>query len=303
MTLLNIFDEMVKNEKILQDQNQDLQMLIKMTNLLLESSKRKNQDYDSKLKEAGKKIFDLEQIVRTLRIQLEEERETNADLDIENLKLKKKIKVLESSLETVNNNFYGDDETEKLLMSVTDSSLDSIDDATLLGEELCLSDFKLLGESTMNSSPLASNLSAMPMSTSTPAIYVGDCPINESTKLPFNTGTYTKKGSSGTYTKKGSSGTYTKNRRRSKSVDYKVGEKTIIAPSVCELCMARPRNVEDSFTLPWCPHSRTSVSINVTPVRSLLMRDGCTPTVTKTVTKPILKKTQQLRPLPRKNCK
>jgi len=292
MTLLNIFDEMVKNEKILQDQNQDLQMLIKMTNLLLESSKRKNYDNDLKLKEAKKKIFDLEQTVRTLRIQLEEERETNADLDIENLKLKKKIQVLQSSLESVNNNFYGDEETDKLLMSVTDSSLDSMDEATLLGDELGLSDFKLLSESTMNSSPIVSDLSAM--LTSTPAIYVGDGPFNESAKFPYNTGTYTKKVSSGTYTK---------NRRRSKSVDFQVGEKTIIAPSVCELCMARPRNVEDSFTLPWCPHSRTRESINVTPARSLLKPDGCSATFTKTALKPILKKSQQQKPLPRKNFK
>jgi len=283
MTLLNIFDEMVKNEKILQDQNQDLQMLIKMTNLLLESSERENHDYDLKLKEADKKIFDLEQIVRTLRIQLEEERETNADLDIENLKLKKKIQALQSSLESVNNNLYGDYETEKLLMSVTDSSLDSMDE----GDELGLSDIKLLSETTMNSSPLVSDLSAM--LTSTPAIYVGDGPI-----YPYNTGTYTKKVSSGTYTK---------NRRRSKSVDFQVGEKTIIAPSVCELCVARPRNAEDSFTLPWCPHSRTRESINVTPARSLLKPDGCSATFTKTVLKPILKKSQQQKPLLRKNFK
>merc|ERR1711955_3488 len=180
-------------------------------------------------------------------------------------------------------------------MSVTDSSLDSMDEATLLGDELCLSDFKLLTETTMNRSPLVSDLSAMPMLTSTPAIYVGDGPINESAKFPYNTGTYTKKVSSGTNTK---------NRRRSKSVDFQVGEKTIIAPSVCELCMARPRNVEDSFTLPWCPHSRASVSINATPVRSLLKPDGyTTATITKKGVKPILKKSQQLKPLPRKNFK
>ena len=64
MTLISIFDQMVKNEKILQDQNQDLHMLIKMTNLTLESSKRKNTTLNGKLKDAEKRIFDLEQLVR-----------------------------------------------------------------------------------------------------------------------------------------------------------------------------------------------------------------------------------------------
>ena len=64
MILVKIFDEMVKNEKILQDQNQDLHMLIKVTNMILESSRRKNNKLDGRIKEAEKKIFDLEQIVR-----------------------------------------------------------------------------------------------------------------------------------------------------------------------------------------------------------------------------------------------
>ena len=64
MTLISIFDEMVRNEKILQDQNQDLHMLIKMTNLTIESSKRKNTALNGKLIEAEKRIFDLEQLVR-----------------------------------------------------------------------------------------------------------------------------------------------------------------------------------------------------------------------------------------------
>ena len=94
----------------------------------------------------------MEQLVRTLKIQLEEEREANADLDIENIKLKKKIQGLQSSLESVNNNFYGNEEADKLLMSITDSSMDS--EATLLGDDLCSSDIKLLSETTMNKSPL-----------------------------------------------------------------------------------------------------------------------------------------------------
>jgi len=286
MTLISIFDQMVKNEKILQDQNQDLHMLIKMTNLTLESSKRKNNSLNGKLKEAEKRIFNLEQLVRTLKIQLEEERETNADLDIDNIKLKKKIQGLQSSLESVNNNFYGDEETDKLLMSTTDSSMDS--EATLVGDDLCLSDIKLLSETTMNSSPL---YDASVVLTSTPAIVVNG---DRSSKFPYSTDTYTKGlpkiASSETYTKKA--------RRRSKSVDFHIGEKTIISPSLCQLCVSRPRNGnDDSPTLPWCPHSQTPVSINVTPARSLL-KPGCPPSSSVKPLKTILKKKSMLKKLP-----
>jgi len=288
MTLISIFDEMVKNEKILQDQNQDLHMLIKMTKLTVESSKRRNNKLNGKLKEAEKKIFNLEQLVRTLKIQLEEERETNADLDIDNIKLKKKIQALQSSLESVNNNCYRDEETEKLLISTTDSSMES--EATLLGDELCLSEIRLLSETTMNSSPLY-DASVDVVLTSTPAI--GE----RSTKFPYSTDTYSKGlpkiASSETYTKKG--------RRRSKSVDFHIGEKTIISPSLCQLCVSRqsrPRNGnDDSPTLPWCPHSQTPVSINVTPARSLL-KPGCSSSSSIMPLKPILKKKSMLKKLP-----
>jgi len=291
MTLISIFDEMVRNEKILQDQNQDLHMLIKMTNMTLESSKKKNTSLNGKLKEAEEKIFNLEQLVRTLKIQLEEERETNADLDIDNIKLKKKIQALQSSLESVNNNYYGDEETDKLLMSTTDSSMES--EATLLGDDLCLSEIRLLSETTMNSSPLY-DASVDVVLTSTPAI--GE----RSTKFPYSTDTYTKGlpkiASSETYTKKG--------RRRSKSVDFHIGEKTIISPSLCQLCVSRqsrPRNGnDDSPTLPWCPHSQTPVSINVTPARSLL-KPGCSRSSSIMPLKPILKKKSLLKKLPGKN--
>jgi len=290
MTLISIFDEMVKNEKILQDQNQDLHMLIKMTKLTVESSKRRNNKLNGKLKEAEKKIFNLEQLVRTLKIQLEEERETNADLDIDNIKLKKKIQSLQSSLESVNNNCYGDEETDKLLISTTDSSMES--EATLLGDDLCLSEIRLLSETTMNSSPLY-DASVDVVLTSTPA-------IGESIKFPYSTDTYTKGlpkiASSETYTKKG--------RRRSKSVDFHIGEKTIISPSLCQLCVSRqsrPRiGNDDSPTLPWCPHSQTPVSINVTPARSLL-KPGCSRSSSIMPLKPILKKKSLLKKLPGKN--
>ena len=269
MSLLSIFDEMVENEKILHDQNQDLQMLIKMTNFTFESSKRRNDKLNGSLKEADKKIRNLEQLVRTLKIQLEEEREANADLDIENIKLKKKIQGLQSSLESVNNNFYGNEEADKLLMSITDSSMDS--EATLLGDDLCSSDIKLLSETTMNKSPLGYDSTTI-WTTSTPAIVVNNGQSNESTKFPFIHDTCTKArprtASSENYTKKG--------RRRSKSVDLHIGEKTIISPSLCDLCVSRPTNAkDDSPALPWCPHSQTHVSMNVTPARSLLKPNGC----------------------------
>jgi len=250
MTLLQIFDEMVKNEKILQDQNQDLHMLIKITNMTLESSKRKNNKLDGKIKEAEKKIFVLEQLVRTLKIQLEEEREINADLDIENSKLKKKIQGLQSALESINNNCYGDQDTDKLLMSTTDSSLDS--EATLLGDDLSSS------ETMINSSQLG--FDSTTILTSTPANVVDGSLCKQTTKFPYSSDTYTKK----------------KSRRRSKSVDFQIGEKIIIAPSMCEFCFSRPRNTaDDSLTLPWClcPHSQTSVSINVTSANARSVRN------------------------------
>lgn len=219
-------------------------MLIKITNMTLESSKRKNNKLDGKIKEAEKKIFDLEQIVRTLKIQLEEEQEINADLDIENSKLKKKIQGLQFALEVINN-CYGDQDTDKLLMSTTDSSLDS--EATLLGDDLSSSDLKLLSETTINSSRLG--LDSTTILTSTPTNVVDESLCNQTTKFPYSSDTYTKK----------------KSRRRSKSVDFQIGEKIIIAPSMCKLCFSRPRKTaDDSLTLPWCPHNRTSVSINVT---------------------------------------
>ena len=69
--------------------------------------------------------------------------------------------------------------------------------------------------------------------------------------------------------------TYTKSsRRRSKSVDHHVGERTIIAPELCNLCEAskKSRRPEESPTLPWCPHNsylaNPSITLNVTPARS-----------------------------------
>jgi len=70
----------------------------------------------------------------------------------QNVKLKKKIQGLQSSIESVNNNDYGDEDTDKLLMSSTDSSMES--EAILLGDDLCLSNIKLLSETTMNSSQI-----------------------------------------------------------------------------------------------------------------------------------------------------
>ena len=69
--------------------------------------------------------------------------------------------------------------------------------------------------------------------------------------------------------------TYTKQaRRRSKSVDHYVGERTVIAPELCQICEAskKSRRPEESPTLPWCPHNsyltNPSITINVTPARS-----------------------------------
>merc|ERR1711972_1307227 len=149
----------------------------------------------------------------------------------------------------------------------------------------------LLSETTMNFSPL---YDASVVLTSTPSIVVNG---GRSSKFPYSTDTYTrglpKIASSETYTKKA--------RRRSKSVDFHIGEKTIISPSLCQLCVSRqsrPRNGnDDSPTLPWCPHSQMPVSINVTPARSLL-KPGCSPSSSKMPLKPILKKKFMLKKLP-----
>jgi len=291
MTLVKIFDEMVKNEKILQDQNQDLHMLIKVTNMILESSRRKNNKLDGRIKEAEKKIFDLEQIVRTLKIQLEDEREINADLDIENIKLKKKIQGLQSSLESLNNNLYGDEEMDNLLMSSSDSTLDF--ESTLLEGNLHANDIKLLSEATMSSSPLGAD--ATFIFTSTPAI-VDESISNQATRFPYNSDTFTKK----VFSKNATSTTYKKkSKRRSKSVDFQIGKKIVIAPSACEACLSRPRNAaDDSLPLPWCPHSQTPVSINVTAARSSGRNYGSS---SRIPLKPILKKRTQIKTVPREN--
>ena len=113
-------------------------------------------------------------------------------------------------------------------MSTTDSSMES--EATLLGDDLCLSDIKLLSETTMNSSQI---YDASIVLTSTPAIVVND---DQTTKF-HSTDTLTKclqrNATTETYTKKG--------RRRLKSVDLHIGEKTIISSSIRHLSVSRPR--------------------------------------------------------------
>jgi len=98
-----------------------------------------------------------------------------------------------------------------------------------------------------------------------------DEPTPKLPKVTLSTGTYTKAADkdkstvcSETYTKK--------SRRRSKSVDFAAGDKTVIAPQACEECsaQAKRRRPEDSPTLPWCTHQETfQFSLNITPSRSL----------------------------------
>ena len=64
-------------------------------------------------------------------------------------------------------------------------------------------------------------------------------------------------------------------------MDFHIGEKTLIVPEVCELCVQkaqRQRGAEDSPTLPWCPHQSHgkdlhAISANVTPIRSIMFKN------------------------------
>merc|ERR1712098_1005296 len=127
------------------------------------------------------------------------------------------------------------------------------------------------------------------------------------TRFPYNSDTFTKK----VFSKNATSATYKKkSKRRSKSVDFQIGKKIVIAPSACEACLSRPRNAaNDSLPLPWCPHSQTPVSVNVTPAArssgrnygSSSSRIPLKPILKKRTQIPILKKRTQIKTVPREN--
>ena len=72
--LIDVCDELLKNEKILMyDLNQDLEMCLMFADKL----KCSQDQFDRKMEEAKRKMFDLEQRIRSLNIQLDEEREND----------------------------------------------------------------------------------------------------------------------------------------------------------------------------------------------------------------------------------
>lgn len=293
LSLTEKYDELRIGEKIIQNEMRKDEMY--MINLMnsLEKKSRMTKELHEKLKEAEKKSFHLEQKIRTLTIQLDEEKEAKVDLEIENIKLRKDLTKLKKSLESVNNNCY-EDVNDLNLSEVSDISEDK--DITIIGGDTSdlsllheLSDFRLLSDETLDHSPFSSTASTnvlllekeirpSPLLLST----VKKAPLPPScVKKTYDT--YTKKihsmpppppvTVSGANSKKA--------RRRSKSVDFHIGEKTMIVPEVCELCVQkamRRRAAEDSPTLPWCPHQETgkalyAISMNPTPVRSNMFKN------------------------------
>ena len=231
---------------------------------MLEMS-RKSQDLEAKLKEAEAKAFHLNQTIRSLTIQLDEEKEFRVDLEIENTKLRREITTLKNSMESVNNNCYDADLKDLNLSEVSIMSEDN--DITIVGgdhdltivdednspslQELSLSDFKLLSDETLNQNPFSSTASTtILLEKEVPARLlwsVGKRPSFDANPTPA-TFTKPKKEAPATYTKKvlgftqmppvtisvsgpGDSSTRPL-RRRSRSVDHNIGEKTIIAPEV-----------------------------------------------------------------------
>ena len=264
-TLSEMYDELRISEKIyLNEIGKDEDYLLKAlerTKKTAPKESRKSQDLEAKLKEAEAKARHLNQTIRSLKIQLEEEMEARVDLEIENTKLRKEVTTLKKSMESVNNNCYDADLKDLNLSEVSIMSEDN--DITIVGgdhdltivdednspslQEFSLSDFKLLSDETLNQNPFSSTAS-------TTILLEKEFParlLRSVGKRPsFNPATFTKpkKEAPATYTKKvlgftqmppvtisvsgpGDSSTRPL-RRRSRSVDHNIGEKTIIAPEV-----------------------------------------------------------------------
>jgi len=290
-----MYDELRIQEKILQNElrKDDMVMLNMMESMIGQSSimSEKTEDLNAKLKEAENRNFNLEQEIRTLKIQLEEEKEAKVDLEIQNIKMRKDLRKLQTSLESVNNNCY-DDVNDLNFSDVSDMSEDN--NITIIGGDASdfsllhdLSDFDILSDKTLGRSPFFSTAGTTALlldspSPTTPRT-VRKCLAPSRSSVKKVSDTYTKKvhnmPPSVTISRTGD--TIKKARRRSKSVDFHIGEKTLIVPEVCELCVQkaqRQRGAEDSPTLPWCPHQSHgkdlhAISANVTPIRSMMFKN------------------------------
>ena len=291
-SMTEMYKDLQNDHKILQNELRKDDLVIMN---VVETMTKMSKDYSVKLKEAESKNFHLEQKIRSLRIELDEEKEAKVDLEIENIKMRKDLTKLRKSLESVNNNVY-DDIKDLNLSEVSDISEEDPNitirggdnsDLSLLHE---LSDFRLLSDKTLALSPffLASDTNALVPEkevspTPSPILLsrsVSKCPPPSRSCVRKTPGTYTEKMPSVAISVTRAVNTNKKTRRRSKSVDFHIGEKTPIVPEVCELCVQKAKNgTEDSPTLPWCPHQSLgkdlhSISTNVTPVRSMMFGGG-----------------------------
>lgn len=292
LSLVEMYDELRIAEMITRNEMKTDELFTMNMMASLEKKSRMTEDLNVKLKEAETKSFHLKQKIRTLTIQLDEEKEAKVDLEIENLKLRKDLAKLKKSLESMNNNCY-DDVSDLNLSEVSIFSEDN--DITIIGGDNSimhdLSDFKLLTDETLDHSPFSSTAATnvlllekevlpSPLLLST----VKKCPPPSCVKKTSDT--YTKKSHhmpppAVTVSRAQDLTTTKKARRRSKSVDFHMGEKTMIVPEACELCVQkvqRGRGAEDSPTLPWCPHQNSPkdlnvISVNATPIRSMMFRN------------------------------
>ena len=174
----------------------------------------------SELEEAKSLVFKLEQKIRILTIQCDEEKEIRVDLEIENIKLKKEIGMLRSTLESINNNVYDAEFAEDLDLTDITGADETLQDLGVLH----LDSIPILSDNTMNRSP------------ETPA----------TRKVQFTTDTYTKKtrprpGLPVVKIEEPSTPPSKQARRRSRSVDFFVGEKTVITPQRCQICLKAAR--------------------------------------------------------------
>ena len=264
-SLLDFYDELIAQESILYEKGEDLEYFYDYaTSLKTHVAQKKTtathslleDQLSSQLEETRSLMFKLEQKIRILTIQCDEEKEMRVDLEIENIKLKKEIGMLRSTLESINNNVYDEEFADDLDLTDVTGADETLQDLGLSQ----LDSIPILSDSTMNRSPLLSV-------TMTPALIVKETPATR--KVQFSTDTITKKVHPPSNLGKRSTDTYTKKtrprpgmpvvkieepstpqlkqaRRRSRSVDFFVGEKTVITPQRCQICMkaARERRYE-----------------------------------------------------------
>ena len=263
-SLLEFYDELLAEESILYEKGRDSEYFYDyVTSLQTHEAQKKTTATISPLEDqlSSQLVFKLEQKIRILTIQCDEEKEIRVDLEIENIKLKKEIGMLRSTLESINNNVYDEEFADDLdLADITgaDETLQDLDHS-----QLELDSIPILSDETMNRSRLLSV-------TMTPAPIKNETPATR--KVQFSTETFIKKVHPPSKLGKCSTDTYTKKtrprpglplpvvkivepstpqskqaRRRSRSVDFFVGEKTVITPQRCQICLKAARERRYSY--------------------------------------------------------